>query len=48
MTHGSLIFRMVFENGPLKHPIFERLNNYQIVHWQRSLIFNASMMPGGK
>jgi hypothetical protein len=28
-THGSLTFSAVFENDPLKHPIFEHLNDYR-------------------
>src|SRR5258708_24467066 len=43
-TQRSLKFRAVFENYPLKHPIFGHLNYSRTLLWQRSLILISSII----
>jgi hypothetical protein len=44
LAHSSLTFSAVFENDPLKHPIFEHLNDHRTLLWQRSLILNLNII----
>jgi hypothetical protein len=44
LTHRSLKFQAVFENYPLKRPIFEHLNYNRSSLWQRSLILISSII----